>query len=432
MDSFVLALGLGVSALAGDRSASQCLQIFDQLGAPTHPGLVERGAVVAEQPVWHLERCDAFAHHEERTTSGLADLDVARDDEPRLVVEELVDVGDRPGGIGQRPLEAVQLPARMHQRGLEPSVTRPGPLLRLRNHHPPASEDPRQRRGRGRGDTHLLEPIPHADRPVVPTRVRQFLAHTDRELFDLDGNRQRRASHGTLTLNHRLLSPGPPRQRLDLIEARPRDTHLTAEPRHRPPRSILRPGHHDGTNVHRNHPVCHERTMRSQPLECPDEPETEVSAITTDSRVVAKDPCQRWCDNNRVSGPAAWDRGVSRRTRKPAQRVMPIIRTCRGWPSTQAAQGRSARRPPATVPRTAPLMARTDRPCAAAPRDYIRLCRRQRALRPSDHAAWCARERADLAASVLSASGTDREARRRPAPATARRAGRSRGRRQRR
>lgn len=223
----------------------------------------ERRPVVGQQQPWDLETCDSRGHHSD------------------LVVQELKDRADR--AIREWPLERIELPALVDGGELEPAPAGLWSLLGLRDHHPAAGEDPRQRRGRWRVDTQLVQAMTHRQRPMIPTGIIQLLADQNGKLLDLR--------------RHSLPMPNGPRswswlhrrQRTlgqsassDLTELRPRYPMLLAEPHHGAARRSLRPTHDHAPHVHRDHPVCHRRSIARDGSKCPNEPETEVSGPTKD------------------------------------------------------------------------------------------------------------------------------------------------------
>jgi hypothetical protein len=81
VDSFVLALGLGVVGSAGDGFAAQWFEHRDELGAVAESGPVEGCAVVGQEQTWHLEALYSKLHDGDRVGGGLAGSGSAGDHE---------------------------------------------------------------------------------------------------------------------------------------------------------------------------------------------------------------------------------------------------------------------------------------------------------------------------------------------------------------
>ena len=110
MEPFVLALGLGMVGLAGDRFDAEGLQVGDeQAFRLASSGGVERGPVVGQEALGHAVEADAFLDDAHRVARVLASGGQGGDGQAGVVVDDLQDHAG--AAAGQRVVGAVDLPA---------------------------------------------------------------------------------------------------------------------------------------------------------------------------------------------------------------------------------------------------------------------------------------------------------------------------------
>ena len=144
VETFDLALGGGVSGLAGDARDPQGAGVDDKLADEASPGGVQRGAVVGEQLLRDAVALDGDGDDLDGVAVVLRFGDQGGQGEAGVVVDELED-GDL-AAPSEVVFHGVELPARVGGGVLEALVGGMRLLLRLVARDARAAEDPGQAR----------------------------------------------------------------------------------------------------------------------------------------------------------------------------------------------------------------------------------------------------------------------------------------------